>query len=415
MIYQKSNAEKFLNEKDKSSLSLQQSEKRYSKLIENINEGLIFLDDKDQIRFANRCARNIFQISNEKLVNHSIFNFVLSSSDHRKLKMPKELKKSGCSHKEEMQLVKGNGEIFWAALNIGFLDKLHGFEPGSIITIKDITDQKQAEEKLHALTVNLNQRVKQLDCLFEVSELTHFPDASLEHVLQESIKVIPFGLKHSGNIWVEINTDDGNYRSKNFKETNLFYKAPIKGQKQNYGYLRVGYSGVEENNYKKFFHVNEKILIRNVAEKIARMIDIRNMEQSLKEGINRLKELHKLVRIGSYEVDLNTGLIRFGYNFFDIMGADPEKRATYTFDDFIEQVHDDDRSRMKDYADRIMSGDTSVMTFVYRVKTHSGQIRHIFANAKVLYDDQDRPTTIMGAIQDITKEFLILKKQKIRQ
>ncbi len=162
--------ENHLAERDKSFLELKKSEERYNNLINYMNEGLIFTDEKDFIRFVNKCACNILKLSPEKIINRSIRDFVLSPADIRKLGLPSELKKTGCSHREEIQLLRGNGEIFWAGLNISYTDTLYDLMPGSIVVMSDISDQKKAEEKLHNLTVSLNERVRQLDCLFEISD-----------------------------------------------------------------------------------------------------------------------------------------------------------------------------------------------------------------------------------------------------
>jgi PAS domain S-box-containing protein len=273
--------EKHLEERDKNYLALQKSEERYNKLITYMNEGLIFTDEKDIICFVNKCACSIFRLSSDKIINRSILDFVLSPADVRKLGLPYELKKTGCSHREELQLLRGNGEIFWAGLNISYVDTLHDLMPGSVIVMTDISDQKRAEEKLHKLTVSLNQRVKQLDCLFEISDITHLPGISLDEILHRSLDIIPTGMRLSGNVWVEINLEKNHYRSKNFKDTKLYYLAPIKGSKQKFGTLRVGYCDINISGDKELFHINEKVLIKNIAEKLARIIEMKNLESSL--------------------------------------------------------------------------------------------------------------------------------------
>lgn len=279
--------EKHLADRDKSYLALKKSEQRYNSLINYMNEGLIITDEKDLIRFVNKCACNILKLSPEKILNKSIRDFVLSPADVRKLELPSELKKQGCSHREELQLLRGNGEIFWAGLNISYSDTLHDRMPGSIIVMKDISDQKKSEEKLHNLTVSLNERVRQLDCLFEISDIMNVPGISIDGILQRSIDIIPLGMRYSKDIWVEISLNNKQYRSKNFQNNKLYYLAPIKGRKNKLGTLRVGLHGNKHPVGKEIFHVNERILIKNIAEKLARIIEMKNLEALLEEGVVR--------------------------------------------------------------------------------------------------------------------------------
>lgn len=405
----KKTIENFIADRDVNFAALRKSEERYNKLITHMNVGLMFINDKDQICFVNRCVCNILKLNSEKLINHSIYDFFLSPSDNRKLKLPYELKKPGCSHREEIQLVRGNGDIFWAALNISYLDSLHNHMPGSIIIITDIDDQKKAEEKLHNLTVSLNHKVNQLDSLFEISDISFIPDASLEEVLQRSLGIIPLGLKNSANIWVEINAGNKQYKTKNYKDSKLFFMTPIKGGKRNFGTLRVGNSEIDDLRSKDVFHVNERIFIRNIAQKLGRMIEMKNMEQSMEESLEKLKEFQNIARIGTWEMDLSNGHLSFGPNFFDVMGTDPANRTSYGGETFYQQVYPKDQSMIRGFEKRILSGNLNDLAHAYRIKTSKGQMRYIFGNGKLLYDAENKPCTILGTIQDITAQVNKLK------
>ncbi len=74
---------------------------------------------------------------------------------------------------------------------------------------------------------------------------------------------------------------------------NLYYLAPIKGRKHKLGTLRVGFHGNKYPGGKEIFHVNERILIKNIAEKLARIIEMKNLEALLDEGLLKLDELQK--------------------------------------------------------------------------------------------------------------------------
>ena len=401
-----------LAERDKSFLALKRSEERYNKLINNMNEGLIFTDEKDIIRFINKCACNIFKLNPDKIINKSILDFVLSPADVRKLGLPYELKKTGCSHREELQLLRGNGEFFWAGLNISYTDTLHDHMPGSVIVMTDISEQKRSEEKLHNLTVSLNERVRQLDCLFEISDVTNLPGISLDGILQRSIDIIPLAMRSPKDIWVEISLNNMQYRSKNFKDNKLFYLAPIKGRKYKLGALRVGFCGNNFSGGKEIFHVNERVLIKNIAEKLAIIIEMKNLETLFEEGLLKLEELQNIARIGNWELDLIQSKVTYSEGFFDVMGVARKRRATYSPEAFYKQILPEDVEMIKKFDKMIHSGKPGELAHAYRIKTDMGQTRYIFGNGRLLYNAQKEPFLIIGTIQDLTgqmnkfKEFI---------
>jgi PAS domain S-box-containing protein len=398
--------EQHLSEHDQVFLKLQKSEDRYQKLINYMNEGLIFTDDKDIICFVNKCACAILKTSPEKILHRPISDFLISPVDIRKLGLPYELKRHGCSHKEEMQLVRNNGEMFWANLNISYLDILHDHMPGAIIVMTDITEKKATEEKLHKLTLNLNQRVKQLDCLFEISDISNAPGMGLEDVLNKTIEIIPYALRNPSDVWVEIEFDQKKYVSGNFKETNWNYLAPIKWRKRKFGTLRVGYRDYQAADTREVFLINEKILIRNVAEKLARIIELKVMEESLNQGLDEIKHIQEITRIGKWEWPLNNNKIMYSDDFFEVLKVESGKRAGYNPEIFYQFVHPDDLALMKDYVNKVLSSQIDDLSFSFRYRPRPDETLIIMGNGILIRDRDNKLQKIVGTVQDITKQVL---------
>lgn len=398
--------EQHLSEHDQVFLALQKSEERYQKLINYMNEGLIFTDDKDKICFVNKCACTILKTRPEKILHRPISDFLISPVDIRKLGLPYELKRHGCSHKEEMQLVRNNGEMFWANLNISYLDILHDHMPGAIIVMTDITEKKTTEEKLHKLTLNLNQRVKQLDCLFEISDISNAPGMGLEEILNKTLEIIPYSLRNPSDVWVEIELHKKKYVSGNFKETNWTYLAPIKGRKRKFGTLRVGYRDYQSVEAREVFLINEKILIKNVAEKLARIIELKELEESLNQGLNELAQIREITRIGKWEWALNEKKIIYSDDFFKVLKIEPEKRAGYNPEMFYQYVHPDDLPMMKNYVQKVLNSQTDDLSFSFRYNANNDNTLFIMGNGILIRDQHNTPIKIIGTVQDITNKVM---------
>ncbi len=260
------------------------SDERYHKLISHMNEGLIFTDDQDHIRFVNQCAAGFFGLPQEHLLGRSVWDFILSPREGKKLGLPSGKIRVGPSHREEIQLLDGRGEILWASLGISYLDELHDHMPGAIITLTDITDKKRNEEKLHKLTTRLNQKLRQMDCLFDISDISHRPGLSLDDVFKRSIQLIIRALKHSDDAWVEIVCEGRRHVSANYKATNWSYTVPIRANEKKVGHITAGYLHAKAQSQKDLFHINEKIMLKNIAERFAEILEISKLEKSLKES-----------------------------------------------------------------------------------------------------------------------------------
>ena len=63
---------------------------------------------------------------------------------------------------------------------------------GILTTLRDITIHKQVEEALRKKTHNLGERVKELNCLYAMSQLIEQPGISLDEILQFHWHVEPY-------------------------------------------------------------------------------------------------------------------------------------------------------------------------------------------------------------------------------
>jgi PAS domain S-box-containing protein len=272
--------EKHLLEKAETTNALQKSEQQYQELIHGMNEGLILTDHNNIIRFANSKCCSILDTQPLKLVNRPLKNFVFGETEVLK-NLVSENGGPPFAHKEEVQMLRGDGELIWASLSISYQESQELNKKGSIIVLSDITSKKQAENELRDMTFDLNQKIKQLNCLYDIYDITGVPGLSFDGIFERCLEVIPNGLKYSHNVCMEITFDDKKFTSKNFFETPWMITLPIRAQKKKLGEIKVGYLEEKPVIKKDPFHINEKILLKNIAEKLGQIIEARNIQHSL--------------------------------------------------------------------------------------------------------------------------------------
>ena len=415
LIFYRSNREKksyinllkkSLEEKETFASALKKSEEKYSKLIKTMNEGLIMTDEKDIIQFANDKACNILGSDFNLVQNKSIKKYIISKEDIKTYDESFELRKIGVSDQFELQLKKENGEEFWGHFSVSpLLDENQMFY-GTVIVLMDVTDSKKSNTDLQEATANLNQKIKQINCLFDISDLTSVPGITFEDILKKSLDIIPNGLKYSHDVCVEIVFGNEIYRSDNYAESPWLYNTPVKIQKKKLGHIKVGYLEAKPMINKDPFQFSEKILIKSIAEKLAQVMETKNMETALSESHEKLFQAQKIAKIGNWEWDLQTGKKAFSESYFDIMGLLPEKRALFDDDVFKEIIHPDDRVEVLSLMHKIYSGNFNEVNSFYRIFDYKGDLRHIRATGKVTYDDKLKPHTLIGTVQDVTEQII---------
>src|SRR6185295_6422106 len=113
---------------------------------------------------------------------------------------------------------------------------------GAIAINVDITDKKLIERNLQKMNLDMGERVKELRCLYKMSELSNDPEKTMEDILRESVDIIPLAYQYPEITFVRITFDERTYKSKNFKESSWKQEADITASDGNIGHVQVFYS-----------------------------------------------------------------------------------------------------------------------------------------------------------------------------
>ena len=141
-------SEEILKRKGEYQSEIKKQEQRYVSLVENMNDGLIYLDKSNIISFVNERFSRISDIPKEKIENR-IFEALLEPIINAKdVRTEFENLLSGHSIRTEAVMKKRNGQHVWVQL-VGspYYDE-DGSRNGSMIVYTDITSLKEIEELL---------------------------------------------------------------------------------------------------------------------------------------------------------------------------------------------------------------------------------------------------------------------------
>jgi PAS domain S-box-containing protein len=63
--------------------------------------------------------------------------------------------------------------------------------PRILVVVENITERRQAQAEIERLAHDLSERVKELNCLYGISQLVEEPGASLEDIVEGTVRLIP--------------------------------------------------------------------------------------------------------------------------------------------------------------------------------------------------------------------------------
>ncbi len=128
---------------------IETSEKKYRQIVENINEGILIMDEGGSILFSNR-KMNELMGATEGLKGINIYDLVPENDDRKKLVSLMMANYQGQQAKEELIFRSLDGSAVVPALmsSVPVTDETDGSMTGCLALITDLTHQKELERKL---------------------------------------------------------------------------------------------------------------------------------------------------------------------------------------------------------------------------------------------------------------------------
>jgi len=145
---------------------------------------------------------------------------------------------------------------------------------------------------------------------------------------------------------------------------------------------------------------NETGEVVRVAGFVADITERKELQRTLEEQTERLQEAQRVAGVGSWEWDAASDTVVWSEETYRIFGWDLDASAEPTFEDWLDDVHPDDREKARNAVEEAMETG-SFPTFEHRVRRPSGEVVWVRCRGEVKREDGDT-TGITGIVLDIT-------------
>ncbi len=313
---------KYITKRKRVQEVLREREVRYRTLVENIPQK-IFLKDRNStyISCNENYARDL-KIKSHEIAEKNDYEFYSKQLAEKYRRDDKRIMESGRTEDLEEQYIR-DGEKRWVHTLKTPVKNEDGNITGILGIFRDITERKKAEEGLKKRTYDLGERVKELNCLYGISELVESKGISLEEILQGTADLIPLSWQYPEITCARIILEDQTFRTKNFKETAWKQTSDIRLRGGYVGTLEVYYLEERPESDEGPFFKEERHLINTIAERLGRIIDRWNTEKEL-----RIKEEAIASSINAITIaDIKGNLTYVNRSFLNLWGYDEDKEV----------------------------------------------------------------------------------------
>ena len=274
-------------------LKLRESEELYREFIEGTQDLVTRVDGRGRLVYVNHVAQRIFGCPKGECIGKSVYDFM-----HPADREPARAAFAGWIGDRVANLTFENrlmnqvtGEIFDMQCTVN----LRYDEGGRLIGVnsiaRDLTERKRAEKNLQQLTTTLQERIKELNCLYAISNLRERHDFSLDDILQEIVDIIPASLQYPEIACARLKFGGYAHKTANFQSTPWRLSRDIAVHSDHVCTLEVCYLKERAAWKKKPFLQEEETLLNAIAERIGNIIEREWAEIEQRNHREHLEEL----------------------------------------------------------------------------------------------------------------------------
>jgi diguanylate cyclase (GGDEF)-like protein/PAS domain S-box-containing protein len=384
---------------------MQDLEEIHHMLIDKYSEPIFFSNSEGRYLYVNRAFAEIAGRSADKIVGKLIWDVFVREEADKLFAALNQVFEQGEENTVEIRLPKKNTFDYYLAV-ITPRKNSYGKVQNAICFLKDISAYKgaekalgESEEKLRALQSTLLQFCMVLSGMNTSILLTSNEDR-VEFVNQAFCDIC--GSEDSPADLIGLTINEINQRIKDscqdlYEEMELIQEMAdkeqpvkneevcIRGRTCLRDYIPLHMNG---KSYGRFWHYVD-------------ITERKQMEEALKEREQLLLVSQKVARIGSYMIDMKTGIWKCSPELNEIFGIN--ETYPHTMESWFEVIHPDWRKEFYDYYSMV---EMEKIPFDYEYKIimiNNGKECWVHGLGDLEFDSQGNPVRLIGTIQDITK------------
>ena len=187
-----------------------------------------------------------------------------------------------------------DGSITWVNLRVSLVRDDAGQPDYFISAVVDINELKRVQTTLEHRTGELNERIKELECLYAISKAKAQEGLTLGERLQRIADRIPAGFQYPESTAASISLPEGEFATDGFQPSPWKLSMGIRDGRNTIGRVSVVYREERPPADHGPFLRDEKRLLREVARQIALLFRREKAERGLREAKERAEEISRL-------------------------------------------------------------------------------------------------------------------------
>ncbi len=299
---------------------------------------------------------------------------------------------------EPYRIVTKDGKIKWLA------DRtyIRRDEKGKIThyqgIVSDISDQVRAEKELEKRTNDLNERVKELNSLYGISQLVEKRGISLEEIIQGTANLIPTTWQYPEITCARIMMGDQEFKTKNFRKTDWRQACDIIVHGELSGTVEVYYLEEKPACHEGPFLQEERTMINTIAQRLGRITERKRTEKEVRCLKEKFEDLYHNAPVMYLSLDTNGIITECNNAILDKLGYTKRKIIGKHMTTFLTE---ESVARFKAVSPELIKTG-KLMGVERQLITKSGKIIDVQLSVSGEYDEHGKLIKTRASFEDIS-------------
>ncbi len=265
------------------------------------------------------------------------------------------------------------------------------------ISVQNMQVSRDLQKKNH----DLEERVKELQCLYGIVKLIDDPVILLSEIYKGAIALIPPGWQYPEITCVRIVVDNQIFRSKNFRETKWKQTSKIFVNGKETGSLEIFYLEERPELDEGPFLKEERNLIDAITEQLGKIIERKRMDAELEKERNLLKAVIDNLPDYIYVKDKNSVFVTANKAVAEMMGAKTPAELIGKTD--FEYFSEDEAKKFYTDEQHVLRSGKAIIQVEESIRSNTGEKNWLSTTKVPVKDRNGNIIWIVGMGRDITK------------
>jgi PAS domain S-box-containing protein len=277
---------------------------------------------------------------------------------------------------------------------------------------KEIMERRRMEESLQERTYDLWERVKEINCLHSISEITEKRSIPMEEVLQGAVDRIPYGWRYPEITCAQVVLEGRKFRTLNFSQTAWKLANSISVHGETVGTVEVFYMEEKPLADEGPFINEERDLLDAIAKHLGKFVERLRSRKALRESEEKYRTVFENTGNATIIVEEDTTISLVNTKFELLSGFRKEEiEGKKSWTEFFVT---DDLTRMREYHQQLRIKPDSVPTqYEVRFLDKQGDTRSVLLSVSLIPGTKKTVESILDITERKKMEEQMLHTEKL--